>query len=579
MKFTHSLWLIGLLGALLTGGCGTSRPPKTGKGKEAASPLAQLSPEYRDRFTTLFVEATIKQAQDKGDEALADYEAALRILPNHAPTLYQMGKIHLEAARLTEAEDFARRATTADATNAWYPRLQAEALMKLNRPAEAATALEAAAKRFPKEVDLKLQLSEALIASQQYEKVLKLYDQLENESGLFEAVMIQRKQVYQQMGRKADVIATLTRLCERAPGDPRYFYELHDLYLSDKRHDEARQVIEKLLVHHPDDPVANFKLIDYLMMRGEGQAAIAKLRQNIERDQLPVQPKVEYLFRLLQSPQYFNDKVVLVDLVQELDRQHPRTAMVHSLRGDIFATIGRSDSARYYYRSSLRLDPTNEKAWEAVLLRDAELNLTDSLAADSRAAYEQYPNNPTLLYFYGLSSHQTGNYSEAIYALEKFLKFDTPQYFDPLQAMLTLADSYHRTREHKASDGWFEKALQASPGNPLVLNNYAYFLSLRRERLDYALKLIEQAIGREPNNSSYQDTYGWVLYELGRYEEARQWIEKAYNNKGSAEITHHLGDVYYRMGQPERALQLWNEARDKGLKNAELERKISTRQL
>lgn len=564
--------------ALLLVSCKSSRTGGAARGG-SPSPLAQLSPEYRDRFTTLFVEASIKLSQDKREEALADYEAALRILPNHGPTLYQIGRIHLESEAHGQAEDFARRAVEADPNNVWYPRLQADALTRLNRPADAAAVLEAAARKFPDELDLKFQLSESLIASQQYDKALKLFDQLENQSGLYEAVMIQKKQVYQMMGRPDDAIAALQQLIDRSPGDPRYFYELHDLYLGAKRHDEARRTLEQLLVSHPDDPVGNFKVIDYMMMRGENAAALQRLRANIDRDRLPVQPKVEYLFRMLQSPQYFNDKVALVELSQLLDKRHPRTAMVYSLRGDLFATMGRSDSARYYYRESLRLDPSNEKAWEAVLLRDSELNLQDSLLSDSQKAIEHFPNNPTLLYFYGTANHTRGNYNEAIYALEKFLKYEAPMYFDPLQAVMTLADSYHRIGDHKSSDKYFDKALEISPGNPLTLNNYAYFLSLRRERLDAALKMIEQSIAREPNNSSFQDTYGWVLYELGRYEEARQWIEKAYNNKGSADVTHHLGDVYFRLGNTQRAVELWKEAREKGLKDAELDRKISTNQL
>jgi Tfp pilus assembly protein PilF len=75
-----------------------------------------------------------------------------------------------------------------------------------------------------------------------------------------------------------------------------------------------------------------------------------------------------------------------------------------------------------------------------------------------------------------------------------------------------------------------------------VLNNYAYYLSLRNEKLDKAEEMSKKSNEIDRDNASYNDTYGWILYGLGKYEDAKLWLEKAIANGASenAVILEHL---------------------------------------
>ena len=66
----------------------------------------------------------------------------------------------------------------------------------------------------------------------------------------------------------------------------------------------------------------------------------------------------------------------------------------------------------------------------------------------------------------------------------------------------------------------------------------------------------------EPNNGTYEDTYAWILYCLGDFEEARKWIEKSLDNNGneSSVIVEHYGDILYELKFTELALEQWNRA-------------------
>ena len=86
------------------------------------------------------------------------------------------------------------------------------------------------------------------------------------------------------------------------------------------------------------------------------------------------------------------------------------------------------------------------------------------------------------------------------------------------------------------------------PENVVVLNNYSYYLSLREKDLEKAERMSKQCVELSPNQSTYQDTYGWVLYKLKRFNEAEEWLKKAVEGGGKSHvIIEHYGDVLYQL--------------------------------
>jgi tetratricopeptide (TPR) repeat protein len=98
-----------------------------------------------------------------------------------------------------------------------------------------------------------------------------------------------------------------------------------------------------------------------------------------------------------------------------------------------------------------------------------------------------------------------------------------------------------------------------------VLNNYAYYLSLRNENLDRAKEMAMKSVELDPYNSNNLDTYAWVLYKLEDYKNALEWIKKAYNNSGGASgvVLEHYGDILIKLGKKDEALKYWKLAREK----------------
>ena len=128
-------------------------------------------------------------------------------------------------------------------------------------------------------------------------------------------------------------------------------------------------------------------------------------------------------------------------------------------------------------------------------------------------------------------------------------------------AKLTLATAQQNAGDFKGAETTLRAILAASPTNPIALNNLGYFLTERNEKLDEALKFIQQALISDPENPSYLDSLGWVYFKLGKYDLAEENLKKALKiDPTSATIYEHLGDVYQKQGKTELAKAAWQKA-------------------
>ena len=124
---------------------------------------------------------------------------------------------------------------------------------------------------------------------------------------------------------------------------------------------------------------------------------------------------------------------------------------------------------------------------------------------------------------------------------------------------------YQQLGDRKAAYETYEEALKADPDRTSVLNNYAYYLSLEGKSLRKALKMSRRTVELEPDNPTYLDTYGWLLYLLRRPKEAKPYFKHAmlYGGKDSATVLEHYSKVLEALGEDDLALYYKNLAAQK----------------
>jgi len=134
-------------------------------------------------------------------------------------------------------------------------------------------------------------------------------------------------------------------------------------------------------------------------------------------------------------------------------------------------------------------------------------------------------------------------------AKEMTVAVDRSSYY---QVLGTLAFLSGKNRE---ADRWFRIAVETDPQNHIALNDYAYMLAEEGRDLERALKMAQRAVAIKSGQGSYYDTLGWVLYKMGRYEEALRELRIAVQTAPeTAELRYHLAATYAKLGRTQDAL-------------------------
>ena len=126
--------------------------------------------------------------------------------------------------------------------------------------------------------------------------------------------------------------------------------------------------------------------------------------------------------------------------------------------------------------------------------------------------------------------------------------------------LLVRAETYMFRGDYALMEADLRKVIADAPQESSAYNTLGYVLADINVRLDESERLIDQALHLEPENASYVDSLGWLSFRRGDLERARQLIEWAYSRWQYPDIIAHLGEIYWSLGEPERALYLWLDA-------------------
>jgi tetratricopeptide (TPR) repeat protein len=132
-------------------------------------------------------------------------------------------------------------------------------------------------------------------------------------------------------------------------------------------------------------------------------------------------------------------------------------------------------------------------------------------------------------------------YKQAISIIKKMIQ----KHSDKQNAYLELCDIYQEQKQSEKVERLLVKLLKQFPSSLRVKNYYAYFLALENKKLEHALELSAYTLSEDQENPAYNDTYGYILFRLGRLSEAGKYLEKAYQKHPfELEIIDHLADYY-----------------------------------
>ena len=540
-----------------------------------------MSSEYegkpdKKKNATYFSNGLQSKYREDTEGAIRNFEQALRFMPNDDASMFELSEQYYNAGRIEEAFQMIQKAVKVDPENKWYQMRLGLFYRNLDQYDDFIKLYEKLTKQYPEDLDMLSELIEAYLVTENYGKALEKMDLLEQNVGANEIITEQRLNVYKRQGNNKRVISELEKLIAQNPENVRYYGMLAQVYAEMGKDKEALKLYEKIKEVNPSEPYINISLMEFYEKSGDQEKAFNELLGAIRNKNLDLATKANIW-------EYWMGKNEKSNQIDEQARQcgeafmetHPDNKLGYLILGSYYMTKQNSVKSKELSLKTLALDSTDFYSWQNLIVSESRLEDNEAVRDHAIAALKYYPMQPVFYWYAGVANAVLDNNEDAVIYLEKGRRY-TSDKMQMSEFDAFLGDIYHQQGEDTKAFDAYDRTLRNNPDNALVLNNYAYYLSLCGERLEEALEMAIRANELEPDNVYYTDTYAWVLYKLGRYKEAEKMMKKCLGleKDPSGANLEHYGDILFKLGKTDEAKTYWNKAKQAGGYSNDLERKL-----
>lgn len=524
-------------------------------------------------------------------KAILYYQRALEITPNNGTIHYKVADV---LARGNKQDDLFRaslsieNALKLEKKNKYFYLLAANIYTSLTKFDKAAETYETLINEVKGSEEYLYELAAVYQYANRYDDAIKTYNRAEAALGINEISSIQKLRLFLEAGRTKDALTEGDKLIQAFPEEERYMMGFAEVLAQKGMRNEAIQYLEKFTTQNPDAGNTRMLLAGLYRDNNQEQKARPLLLALFDDNSVELGSKLivlgAYNTELNQNKTRniadADKEGFAMTLLQKLEKNNPADANVHILGGDLYLSTGKQREAYKEYLKAVEAGEVNFEVWENLLYIETQLEYFDQAIQHSDVALELFPNQGMLHYFNGYAHLRKRHYAEAAASLEqaKRLLHSNTNMTGELCAML--GDAYNASKEYDKSDRAYDEALTINPENNAVLNNYSYFLAMRKANLEKAERMSALLIKNNPDNPTFLDTYAWVLFVRGKYKDARRTMERAIST-GKATATHfeHYGDILYKSGDVDGAVQQWEKARGMNANSETLNKKIANRKI
>ncbi len=545
--------------------------------------VKKLTEEEKIKLSYTFVDASRAKITNNLEEALKKYNECLTIDPANDAAMYEIAQIYVAKNKITEAIPYAKKAVELNPKNEWYLVLLGDIYKKNNQLNEVINAYKQLIKNYPQNTEYYFQIATIYTLAKKPNDALKTYDKIEQMTGLNPDVSAERERIYIAQNKVDKAINEVQKLITAFPNEPKYYGILAELYQANKQDDKALEMFNKILELDRNNSFVHLSLADHYRTNGDKEKSFNELKLAFANKYLDMETKLRiiasYALVTTSNPEMYKQAIELCKLLIEA---HPTDSRAFTVFGEFLSQDQKYKEARDNYRIAITFEKKTFAVWAELLDTDFKLSDYESLLKDSDEGISLFPTQPLVYFCNGAAKSQSDKLQEAIDAYKTGLNLVVDDKRMEEQFYSNLGDAYFKIKNYKLSDESYEKALEIKPKDNYVLNNYAYYLSLRGEKLERAAAMSRLSNEIEPNSASYEDTYGWILYKQEKYADAKTWVLKAMDHGGTknAVILEHLGDINFKLGDIQGAIEFWEKAKKGEGKPSEfLDKKLADKKL
>jgi len=366
--------------------------------------------------------------------------------------------------------------------------------------------------------------------------------------------------LYKNVMRFQDAADSFRRAAGLSPGRTRtaYTIALAEIHSEMGGYEQAEADLASILNEYPDEIYAWAALAKIRNAAGKYELAIPAAQRMLDIDSGGLMMKITGCLLIAEAYEKLDDQAAAEQAYQrlvEIARESDSGLAVAYLLYEMRCYRPAIDIVR------LELDDSELRIHAMGLLaglyrQSREIELAEQTC---KQAIEEKPNEPEPYRYIADFYREQKSYEQALEAYSRALDLENDR--DLIRStQLGQADLYESMGDYERSEKLYKTLLEEYPDDPIVNNNYSYFLSNRERELDKALRMVRKSLQREPDSAAYADTYGWILYKMGRYEGALLKIYQAWQVQKDGEVGKHLGDVLFALDRKEQAVEIWHEA-------------------
>lgn len=434
---------------------------------------------------------------------------------------------------------------------------------------------------YPLKNEITLRLADAYLSRSAdtlaQERAIGLIDRIKAAEG--PQLQLTARKVMSYMARRdtAAAIAEVSRLVEETPRSADSRVYAGDMYMSLGDNDKALDFYNQACEVDPSSGLAYYKRAGYYHEVGDSAAYDREVFQALQLPDMELDTKLEILTGYVKE--LYTDSLMqprINELFSRMVDLYPHEASVHDLYSSYFVAVNDYKSAAEQQEYVIDTDLHNFDRWRGLMSLYFSAHDYEKATDTGRRALELFPGNPVFNLLTGESASLSGDSIAAIDYLDRCIASDSVEINVLSQAYTAKGDILYKSGKVSEAISQYEKAMEVDPSNALAMNNCAYFMACEGLDLDRAAELSRRSLNIDPDNESSLDTYAWIMFRKGDYKEARTFIDKAMEltKEPSAELYHHMGDIYFMCGDPDKALEFWKQAAELDPDDTLLQRKI-----
>lgn len=488
--------------------------------------------------------------------------ACLRLEPENDAAMYYLAMISMSRNETDRALSLLEKASAISPENTWYRLATARLYSGIGENGLAISVYESLIAEHPSKSDYYYELIDLLVRTGELDKALSTLDRIEELRGVDELTCNARYEILIRQNRLDDAEAVVRKMDEDFPS-ARTALLLGDLNKSRYNDSTALRYYKKALALDPDFTPAYFGVAEVYRMERNFYYYFQNIDVFLSCPDMNPEMKASY-FQEIVFPsgmvQVFKpqvDTMILCTL-----HAHPEDTTVLSLAGSYYIAVDSVDRGLELLKRNVELHPDVKSVHSALLGQLYYLEDWEQLIPAAAQTVENFPEDITLREVLAIAYWQYGEIEEAVKVYHRILK-DIPKDHPMLiNCYGSLGDLYHELGNRRQSYACYEKGLRIDDNYSPILNNYAYYLSEERRNLKKALEMSRKTILNEPENATYLDTYGWLLYLTGDYEQARKYLKDAmvYGGKENAEVLDHYAEALFALKEYNLAFLYWGNA-------------------